>query len=483
MYLTYSLPPTKAFTLVELIVVITIIAILSTIWFVAYSWFSSKARDSSRVAQLKSINQALEWYTTRWKLPLPDDKVTIYASWTIIWYQWNAWEAVLNKIWIKEWWKDPNDDKYYTYSIDSKLKNIQLLAFLENDPSEDKEMTYNIKNNDPLLSYWNEVKYPLNKDSITRQSLRDSSFHSEWKIFSFLPIANATDYTARIARPYGSKLWILLDSSNNPIQENINLRTSWLDIVTTTWSYTAVFTYKDKITASWSNLILWFTLRNPDLANFDNSLVLYYDMETTTTVWGLTVLKDFSKYWNYWSLTNWISSWLANWKKWNSINFNWINWYINTPYSSTINNTFPVTISVWIYPIIDQFDRAIISKGWLTAIRIADTWASLLSWSLVTTPNKINIGRQWCGNWASYTSLSINQWHNILLTVDINNTQSLFIDGILDSVAWIGPCWTSDNLFIWGGTWTTFSGNIDEVRIYNRVLSDTEIQSLYNATK
>ncbi len=40
----------KAFTLVELIVVITILAILSTIGFVSYSWFSSKARDSSRLA-------------------------------------------------------------------------------------------------------------------------------------------------------------------------------------------------------------------------------------------------------------------------------------------------------------------------------------------------------------------------------------------------------------------------------------------------
>ncbi len=285
----YILKPTKAFTLVELIVIITIIAILSTIWFVAYSWFSSKSRDSSRVAQLKSINQALEWYTTRWKLPLPDDKVTIYASWTIIWYQWNAWEAVLNKIWIKEWWKDPNDDKYYTYSIDSKLKNIQLLAFLENDPSEDKEVT-SIMNSEKLImnNYWLVTK------------------------------TYATDYTARYIRPYWSKLWILLDTNNNPVQENINLRTSWLDIVTTTWSYIAVFSPKistNTWTITWTWVILsqvnsnasckriletwwarwdWIYTINPNWTSFSG----YCDM---TTDWGWWTLLFSSNSWSRFS--------------------------------------------------------------------------------------------------------------------------------------------------------------------------------------
>ncbi len=45
----YFLSPTKAFTLVELIVVITILAILWTIWFVSYTWFMSTARDSNRL--------------------------------------------------------------------------------------------------------------------------------------------------------------------------------------------------------------------------------------------------------------------------------------------------------------------------------------------------------------------------------------------------------------------------------------------------
>jgi hypothetical protein len=34
-----------------------------------------------------------------------------------------------------------------------------------------------------------------------------------------------------------------------------------------------------------------------------------------------------------------------------------------------------------------------------------------------------------------------------------------------------------------GGDWNGMNGTIDEVRIYNRALSDSEISMLYNATK
>lgn len=85
------------FTIVELIVVITLLAILGTIWFVSYVEYISSSRDSSRISQIQIINQAIEW-NTRWRAPIPDDKVTIYANWVKIWYQWYAGENVLTEI-------------------------------------------------------------------------------------------------------------------------------------------------------------------------------------------------------------------------------------------------------------------------------------------------------------------------------------------------------------------------------------------------
>jgi prepilin-type N-terminal cleavage/methylation domain len=54
--------PHKAFTLVELLVVIAIIGLLSTIAVVAMTTARSKARDTTRIADIKQISTALEQY-------------------------------------------------------------------------------------------------------------------------------------------------------------------------------------------------------------------------------------------------------------------------------------------------------------------------------------------------------------------------------------------------------------------------------------
>ena len=70
----------SAFTLVELIVVVTILAILATIGFVSFSWYLAGTRDTNRIAQTKAMSDALELYSTKKSLPIPDDKIDIQAS-------------------------------------------------------------------------------------------------------------------------------------------------------------------------------------------------------------------------------------------------------------------------------------------------------------------------------------------------------------------------------------------------------------------
>ena len=83
----------QAFTLVELIVVITILAILWTIAFISLQWYAKDARDSTGLADLKSIEKALEFQLLKGsKIPKPDNFVEITASWTILSYQWYAWD-------------------------------------------------------------------------------------------------------------------------------------------------------------------------------------------------------------------------------------------------------------------------------------------------------------------------------------------------------------------------------------------------------
>jgi len=87
----------KWFTLVELIVTITIIAILWTIAFTAFNGFQSSARDSSRASDLANLSQALDtYYIKTGSYPNPDNSFTVtYSGWSL-WYQWTVWDTLIN---------------------------------------------------------------------------------------------------------------------------------------------------------------------------------------------------------------------------------------------------------------------------------------------------------------------------------------------------------------------------------------------------
>jgi prepilin-type N-terminal cleavage/methylation domain-containing protein len=120
------------FTLVELIVVVTILSILSTIWFVSYSWYLSWVRDTTRISTLWELEKSLNLYSTNKSLPLPDEKRTEIKSWSeTIAYQWYAWKTVIETIKYSKDWKDPKDKIHYTYYVTKNKKYFQLLTHLE----------------------------------------------------------------------------------------------------------------------------------------------------------------------------------------------------------------------------------------------------------------------------------------------------------------------------------------------------------------
>lgn len=257
----------KWFTIVELIVVVTIISILGAIWFVSYTSYIWDSRDSSRISQVSSMYKALETYRAKWFLPMPSESVNIYASGTIIWYQWYAWENVLNTIWYQDEWKDPKDEEYFTYYLTKDLRRAQIMTLLED------ELT---------VSY------------------------------DFINQANALDYSDRVVKVYGNKLWILTESwTNVPIQALDTIISSWwLDIVKTTSTYTAYLTDDNKITwtwyilayiwywwwknckeilsnDSWKKWLDWVYYINP---TWTGSFQVYCDM--TTDWWGWTLVAN-----------------------------------------------------------------------------------------------------------------------------------------------------------------------------------------------
>ncbi len=212
----------QAFTLVELIVVITIVWILSTVGFVSYSGYLTGARDSNRFSQLTKLSDSLQVYATTKSLPLPDDYIEITASGSsnVIAYQGYIWTDVLETIDYTNGWKDPKDDSFYTYFLTKDRKNLQLLAFME--------------------------------ESITANTNFWPKLHSTY----------AADYTERFPKMYWKKLWVLVSAEdatlNTPVQE-LTAITNWsgyLDVVNAIDTYKALIANDNILQWDWS-VISW----------------------------------------------------------------------------------------------------------------------------------------------------------------------------------------------------------------------------------
>jgi hypothetical protein len=95
------------------------------------------------------------------------------------------------------------------------------------------------------------------------------------------------------------------------------------------------------------------------------------------------------------------------------------------------------------------------------------------------TNSAVNDG---CGVFSN-THVSLNTWYHVVGVYD--GAFLIYINGKLDnSVEHTGTIDTNDSDLILGGYYSTgnlIDGTLDDVRIYNRALSATEIKQLYNA--
>jgi len=128
----------QAFTLVELIVVITILAILWTIAFISLQWFSKDARNSTRSEDMSNIQKVLDLYRiSHWNYPTVSNGTNVTYSWWTIWTQWTFWEDTRRLLWTKGQIStipvDPLTGNEYTYSVLNTWNEMQLAWVYEWD--------------------------------------------------------------------------------------------------------------------------------------------------------------------------------------------------------------------------------------------------------------------------------------------------------------------------------------------------------------
>ena len=161
--------------------------------------------------------------------------------------------------------------------------------------------------------------------------------------------------------------------------------------------------------------------------------------------------------------------------------------YIEVPDSSSLDITNAITLEAWVYP--ESWDNAyennILTKSGETS--------GLGVWSLhhKTTSDGFRFELVDSGTpyplFENIPSTGFNQWYHIVGTYD-GSDMDLYVDGSLSNstTTYTGLINTNDESLIigkklwWGSHYSYWDGLIDEVKIYNRALSASEVSEHYN---
>ncbi len=441
---------TKGFTLVELIIVITILAILATIGFISFQGYVSDARDANRTATIKNIEKWLTLYKLKTNnYPAPDESTpfTGWLEWKTKINQWIVWENVARVINMNTIPLDPKDKtKKYVYSTFwDNHKYYQVAINAENNQTSFIPETYAFTPKSAIVK-WN------------------------YKMDPSLPSLIVVPSSVTASGIFDPKVCFVMDGWKNSLDNCVEK--------------------KEKMS----------------LKEFDNSLVWYWDMES----WTWNILYDLSgngNDWKIYSARNTVSSSITPstfnfiwWYLWKAIEFtlspDWqsgkvINLWTGATLSLQNNATFNVIIKtdwVWWWPTIiwkwTSFSWELINYS----VGLWDLTHPTAWWWIVWTLNSFS-------NW-NYTKINDNNyrlitfvfnWDNsyfyinwkllISRTTNSKNRPSRINNPVIPTTIWWNysllwwPGW-----FSWDSYVHLFNWIIDDVKIYNRALTDEEIK-------
>jgi len=161
--------------------------------------------------------------------------------------------------------------------------------------------------------------------------------------------------------------------------------------------------------------------------------------------------------------------------------------YVSIPHANALN-TYPLTVTAWIKTGTTSGARGIVNKyvaGSSNGYQLFMNNGSLCAWYLRDGSNYVYDGSECTLSTAGYAN---NQWHHVAFVVDGTGAR-LYVDGLQTaSLGWIGtpggPTTTQDvHIGHYPGPSGAeyFSGLLDDVRIYNRALSASEIAAFYGS--
>ena len=290
----------------------------------------------------------------------------------------------------------------------------------------------------------------------------------------------ATDYSERYIKTTGKKLWMITDENNIPIQIVEKVTSSWyLDIVNTEDKYNIYFSGESMLSWTWKTLkwavwwrwLVWYWSFDEII---DNSFIDYSENAAT------------------WIISWWVSLW--TWQSWKSAVFDWVDWefYVDLIKNIWWNSSSPHTISAWIKPnsISSWTDNSL--REWVLVLwnidlnNLWETWPWTHHWLIwwVDWPTQF-----WIWDWPQEApGITASVWQNIIVTFDWNKIKS-YVNWNINKIKSREVNNTEMNikdshLYIWKNISNSFYWwEIDELRIYNRALSEKEIKLIYEMDK
>ena len=217
--------------------------------------------------------------------------------------------------------------------------------------------------------------------------------------------------------------------------------------------------------------------------DWNKSLVGYWSMD----FYNSTGIFDNSTYDNFGIFNGGLeTSNLTTARHGKGLDFDGVNDYVRVPHNVNLKPTDELTVSAWAY----KEDWSVGSVGRIVSVTETGGYTITTKYS---TNEKIGVAIYINGvyQWIHYEGVVSAGWNHIISTFD-GRYIKLYLNGILVSTTDTGSYnpiqYSNDNSLIIGAeagpadvpAGDYFNGSIDEVRIYNRVLSEGEINASYN---
>jgi len=491
---------TRAFTLVELIVVITILAILGTIAFISLQWYSSQARDSKRLSDIQNIKKSLELFSLNtWKYPEPDLSVTISYWSQDLRYQWTIWEQVAVNLSrnLNEKPTDPLTENEYTYSRTYAWNEYELLSIYESDL---------ISLTSPLFfAKATKSRQPSPTGGGARTSIVSSIFAANANYpkingnYNGVYVKVGTYYIPTPSIINANVWWnVDLAVTSNFLESQIitwwdnNIANVWIEASTwwLTWMSVEIFTWildtdiweddynnKEELAQALIDAYSWTTLANvwvyktivetanEDLVSLVDSFVLNKDNFVNTTT---NTTNTYSCTWTLPSqnVSTSNDSWLTvdtawqNIASWDNCYYECTLWYtgvncdvVPNPYESCIGQNTPTPFSATTtYPWCNTADIIVCSwnQTWYT-ISACNVWATTASTDW--TVSRWEYFQWWRNKWFAYWDTTQQSTQIANASYDPNNDTYWFVwNSNLSSYRYDWIVDQDDNLW-WNNSW------------------------------